>query len=89
MLRRALFGLFWFGVLWMALAVIGGGIADSLAPAHSSATASQVQGGEPRKPGSGEAARGFHARYGTIVLASAALLALGGTLAGILPGTKR
>jgi hypothetical protein len=88
MLRRALFGLFWFGVLWMALAVIGGGIADSLAPAHGSATASQVQG-QPRKPGSGEAARSFHSKYGTIVLASAALLALGGTLAGILPGTKR
>jgi len=90
MLRRALFCVFWFGVFWIALLIIGGGLAG----VHLAGTAPtedvSVQPGFQRDYQAGvvEGVR-FRERYGTWVLAGAAGLALAGTFTQILPGTKR
>lgn len=91
MIRRVLFGIFWFGVFTLALLTIGGGIAGASASGEVSA---QTQAGA--RPGFSEgyqvgvaAGAEFRERYGRLVVASAAVLAAAGSFVGLLPGTRK
>jgi hypothetical protein len=89
-LRVLLFGLFWFGILWMALMVIGGGIASSASKGPHAPPGASVQHSSESGERLGYAAGAdFNDRYRLWVIAGAAVLASAGTLTGILPGTRR
>jgi hypothetical protein len=88
--RVLLFGLFWFGILWMALIVICGGIASSASKSTPAPTGATVQHGPDSAERVGHAAGAdFNERYGPWIMTGAAVLAAAGTLTGILPGTRR
>jgi hypothetical protein len=90
MIRRLLFGIFWFGLFSVALLVAGGGIAGAMAGGQNSDSSQSFHDGfdQGYQVGVVAGAR-FRERYGRHVLIVAALLAIGGTATGILPGTKR
>lgn len=88
-MRRILFGLFWFGVLWLAIMVVGGGIAGATRVTVPPPPGEGVREGERRRydPG-GEGVGEFRDRYGTLAVGIAAVLAVLGTCSGVLPGTR-
>lgn len=89
-MRRVLFGIFWFGVIWVALMVVGGGIAGSIAGASAVKPGEYVAEGDRLGQVAGsEAGAEFAEKYGTHVLIAAAALAALGTGTGKLPGTRR
>jgi len=89
-LRRLVFGLFWFGVFWVALIVIGGGIAGAMAGAKSAPPGGNFEQGYESGQRAGSAAGiQFRQRHGTWVCAGAAVLAAAGSVTGVLPGTRR
>jgi hypothetical protein len=87
-LRRLVFGLFWFGVFWIAILIIGGGIAASTADAPPPPPGASYQKGfvHHRETRAGIE---FRDQYGYWVIGVAAVLAAACTAAGILPGTRR
>ncbi len=90
MVRRVMFATFWFVVLAMALLVAGGGIAGSLAGGQAPPTGEGFFAGYNHGYQAGAAAGAeFRARYGWVVLTVAGLLAAGGSIAGVLPGTRK
>lgn len=90
MIRRLLFGTFWFVIFSLALLVIGGGIAGAIASSETPATGEGFRAGYSRGYETGAAAGiEFRERYGWVVLTIAGLLAAGGSIAGILPGTRK
>lgn len=86
MIRRILFGLFWFAIIWMGLLVAGLGLTGALQvrpePTMGEGFSSSYEVGV-------EAGAKFRERYGWIVITVAGLLAAGGSIAGILPGTRK
>jgi|GEM_PF-4234613 len=85
-----LFCLFWFGIFWVALLIIGGGIAGAHVAGPAPLADTSVQQGirYGYQAGVVEGVQ-FRERYGTWVMLGAAVLALAGMFAQILPGTKR
>lgn len=89
LVRRMAFGLFWFGVFWVALLVVGTGIAGAVAGEGPPPNASFSQGPDRGHPAESVAGRQFQERYGRWVVVVAAMAAASCTVAGILPGTRR
>lgn len=90
MLRRLGFGCFWFAVFWVGLSVICGGVAGSIAGSKGPAPGAGFKQGYSQGYEAGLVAGAeFRERYGHYVIIGAALLAAAGTLAGVLPGTRR
>jgi hypothetical protein len=88
-LRRAAFGFFWFGVFWIALLTIAGGISGATTAKIPSRQTS-VQPGSQHSPQPDVAAGvEFRERHGTWIIIGAAALATIGTVTGVLPGTRR
>ena len=89
-LRRLVFGCFWFAVFWVALSVIGGGIATSIASTRPPPDTASVKKNYSHAPELDPAAAAeFRERHGLYVILGAVALATAGTLAGVLPGTRR
>lgn len=89
-LRVLIFGLFWFAIFWGALTVICGGIASSSTTgAPPVGTAVQRGGNVAERVNNYAAGADFNERYRVWITTGAAVLAAAGTLAGILPGTRR
>lgn len=89
-LRRLTFGCFWFAVFWVALNVIGGGIATSIAGTRPPPDAASVKKNYSYAPEIDPSASAeFRERYGFYVILGAVGLAAVGTVAGVLPGTRR
>jgi hypothetical protein len=86
MIRRVLFATFWFVIFWLALLVAGLGITDSLQARPSPGSAEGFRSGYEAGAAAGAE---FRDRYGWVVLTVAGLLAAGGSIAGILPGTRK
>lgn len=87
--RRLVFGCFWGAIFWLALLIMGGGIAGSLVD-QSTAPQTTLRAGEGiSRPVDVAAGVRFRERYGWHVIAGAVVLAAAGTLSGILPGTRR
>lgn len=89
-LRRVAFGCFWFAAFWVALNVIGGGIATSIAGTRPPPDTASVKKNYSHAPEIDPSASAeFRERYGFYVILGAVALATAGTLAGVLPGTRR
>ena len=89
-LRRFVFGCFWFAVFWVGLSAIGGGVAGSIAGSKATAPGAGFKQGYSQGYDAGLVAGvEFRQRYGHYVVIAAAMLAAAGTFAGVLPGTRR
>ncbi|MBF8264799.1 MAG: hypothetical protein HW384_663 [Dehalococcoidia bacterium] len=73
-MKRVILGIGWFGIFNFTLSFIGGGIAGFMA----GSTASGAQAGLK-----------FGQQYGPIIFIVSALVAIIGTVTGILPYTKK
>ncbi|MGB8168684.1 MAG: hypothetical protein WCF18_14400 [Chthoniobacteraceae bacterium] len=90
MIRRILFGLLWFVVFWIGTLTLGGGIAGAIAGGQSSDDAQTFgQGFDHGYQAGVVAGMRFRRQFGPWILAGAATLAVAGTAAGFLPGTKK
>jgi Na+(H+)/acetate symporter ActP len=88
-MRRALFGLFWFGVLWMATIIVGAGVTGAMRAPAPAPAGETFRGGPPRPADpTGEGIGEFRERHGTVAVAVAAALAALGSFSGVLPGTR-
>ena len=88
-MRRALFGIFWFGVFWVALMAVGGGISASMVAGPPPAGVTASQGHKHAIEAGSKAGVEFQEKYGRWVMVSAAVLAAACTLGGVLPGTRK
>ena len=79
MLRKIVMGIVWFVVLYFGTCAVVGGIAGGMAGAHDPTHAHEV----------GRIAGGNAVlTYYPFIVGGSLLLAIAGSLAGILPGTK-
>jgi predicted phage tail protein len=92
-MKRIAFGIIWFFVFWLGAGMIGGGIAGILAQSHTSTPAAANQTfseGYSRGYEVGQVAgREFGRKYGLLILGGALIVSIAGTVAGVLPGTRR
>ena len=87
-MKRVAFGFVWFLVLWfgtlLLCGMIVGGIAGSKVKAGSAS-----EGFERGQVAGQQAGEEFGRKYGSVILLGALVISIGGTAAGILPGTRR
>lgn len=79
MIKRVLLGIVWFFVIYVAVCAVTGGIAGGMAGAKD-----PKHGSEAGAKAGAEAVE----RLGGYLLAGSLLLAVAGTWAGVLPGTR-
>jgi hypothetical protein len=81
-MKRVLMGIVWFIVLYLGVLIIGGAIVGALAGA-----------GQPNPQQAAQAGRlagnDFGQTYGALILIGSLLVAIAGSVTGILPGTKK
>ena len=87
-MKRVAIGIVWFVALWFGTLVVGSSIAGGIAGSKVNAV-SGADGYTKGQVAGRNAGAEFGRNYGSIILFGAALIAIGGTIAGILPGTKR
>jgi len=88
--RRLAFGCVWYVVFWLGLSIVGGGLAGAAAGNQQAISNPSIQQRFDRGYQVGfTAGQEFQQRFGRTVKIAAVVLATVGTLAGILPGTKR
>jgi hypothetical protein len=88
--RRLAMGCVWFVIFWLGLSVVGGGIAGAVSSRDLVNSPGTAQEHFERGYQVGQAAGAeFHRRYGHVLTLMAVVLALGGTVTGVLPGTAR
>ncbi len=80
-MRKLIIGVIWFIVIWFGVIFIAGGIVGFMAGAK---TANSEMGAIAGRA----AARAFMARSSGIIFIGSVLIAIVGTVAGVLPGTK-
>lgn len=80
-MKRVIFGIVWFVVLWFGILIGGSAVVGGVA-------ASKVQGQQQGASAGERAGREFGERYGAVILFGALAVAVVGSAAGVLPGTK-
>lgn len=88
-MKRVLFGLLWFVVLWLGTVVVVGGTVGVLAVQHPKADGTQAQGFQQGYDEGNAAGKEFGRKYGLLLLLIPLALAVAGTATGKLPGTAR
>ena len=86
-MKRLAFGVLWFLVFWFSTLIIGVVIVAFFAGYNieASTLADSISKGQS----AGEVASAeFSETYGNIILLGALVLSIGGTILGVLPGTK-
>jgi hypothetical protein len=93
-MRRVLFGIVWFFIFAIGGLAVGGGIAGGVAGANDAADSKDppttFSEGYRRGSIAGHSAgQEFGRKYGRLIVLGSLLFAVGGSVFGILPGTKR
>ncbi|TAJ91554.1 MAG: hypothetical protein EPO31_15270 [Gammaproteobacteria bacterium] len=86
-MKRAAFGFLWFLVIWFGTLVIGGAVVGSAAGSGMEATSMSEAFSKGQEAGAAAGAE-FGRKYGGVIFLGALVISIGGTILGILPGTK-
>jgi len=86
-MKKIAFGFIWFIIFWLGALTIGGAISGGIAGAQVDATTAS-EGYQQGQAAGYEAGAAFGKKYGRIIFIGSILAAVGGTLAGVLPGTR-
>jgi len=89
-MKKVLMGVVWFVVFWMGAMMIGGGIVGGMAgaKANTDSSSSVSEAYDKGKVAGAQAGAEFGRKYGAIIFIAALALSIGGTVTGVLPGTK-
>ncbi len=87
-MKRVILGFVWFLVIWFGTLIIGGAMAGALAGSQVGASSSVSESYEKGYAAGQQAGAEFASRFGRIIFIGALVIAVGGTIAGVLPGTK-
>ena len=83
------FGFLWFIVIWLTATAGAGAIVGIIAEHEAATTNNQTATFQQGYSIGHDAGARFGRKYGGVVLVGALGLAIGGTVFGILPGTRR
>jgi hypothetical protein len=86
-MKRFAFGVLWFLVVWFGMLIVGGAIAGGLAGSNVDATSVTEAYSKGQEVGAVAGAE-FGKKYSGIILLGALAISIGGTVFGVLPGTK-
>ena len=91
-MKKIAFGFLWFLIIWFGTVIVSGAIVGGVAGYSSTHNNGAERGTGARSDKASEAGRRagaeFNSKYENIILLGTALLAIGGTIAGVFPGTK-
>lgn len=87
-MKRLFFCVVWFVVFWFGALLLGGTIAGAIAGARVQAS-SFSQGYSQGELAGQAAGAAFGEKYGGILFIASLALSIGGTVAGVLPGTRK
>jgi hypothetical protein len=86
-MKRVFFGFVWFLILWFGTAMVGGMVVGGIAGSQVKA-GSASEGFEKGQAAGHQAGVEFGRKYGSMIVLGALVVSIGGTVAGILPGTR-
>lgn len=86
-MKRVALGIAWFIALWLGTIIAGSSVAGAIAGSQVNAK-SMAEGYAKGQVAGQQAGAEFGRRFGGIILLGSLVIAIGGTVAGVLPGTR-